>query len=81
MDVDNVPLYESLFIKTYNVCQIFPALDPLTIREKKAREVFLLFKRTSKLNKYISEVKETTEKKKSKKKIEEVDVTGQPGWY
>lgn len=69
-------------MKTYNVCQMFPGLNPIMLRQTKAREVFILFKRTDKLTKRIK--KEQEEKPiKSSKKEEMIDVTGRTdvGWY
>jgi hypothetical protein len=60
---------------------MFPALSPLEIRQTKAREIFLLFKRVEKMN-------ETSNKNKGKvgkPKEEAIDVTGMTGgiydWY
>ena len=61
---------------------MFPGLNPITLRQSKAREVFILFKRTDKLTKRIK--KEQEEKPiKSNKKEEMIDVTGRTdvGWY
>ena len=68
------------------MCQTFPALDPIKVRETKAREVFLLFRRTEKLNKKIKEQEKKYELKNSsksnKEQIQNIDVTGvDNGWY
>lgn len=39
------PLYEQLFELTLNVCEKFPTLTPISIREEDADEVILLFAR------------------------------------
>ena len=60
---------------------MFPALDPLTIREKKAKEIFLLFKRASTLNEYINKNTKNPSNIKNSKP-ESIDVTGlDTGWY
>ena len=60
---------------------MFPALNPLEIRQTKAREVFLLFKRAEEMNRTLNKNKGKTIKPR-----EEVeDVTGKTGgiydWY
>lgn len=41
----NLSLYELFFDLTVNVCERFPALDPLTIRRSNGHEVFLMLSR------------------------------------
>ena len=60
---------------------MFPGLNPITLRQSKAREVFILFKRTDKLTKRIKKEKEKEPAKPSSKE-EMIDVTGvDTGWY
>ena len=57
---------------------MFPALNPLEIRQTKAREVFLLFKRCEKMN----DMKNKEKGKNVKPKEQVMDVTGiDTGWY
>ena len=39
------PLYEQLFELTLNICEKFPTITPISIREMDADEVILLFAR------------------------------------
>jgi len=69
-----------LFIRTYNACKTFPALDPLTIRKTKAKEIFLLFRRIDTLNDNIKTVEK--KQKHTKPKEEMIDCTGKDtGWF
>lgn len=38
-------LYQSLFDLTQNLCKLYPALTPFSVRRERAKEVFLLIKR------------------------------------
>jgi len=62
---------------------MFPALNPLGIRQTKAREVFLLFRRTEKMNELLN--KEKAKKQKGTNQSDVMDVTGMTGgiydWY
>lgn len=62
---------------------MFPSLNPILMRQTKAREVFLLFRRTEILNKQIKEQeKKEKESKNSVSNNQRVDVTGlDNGWY
>lgn len=39
------PLYEQLFELTLNICEQFPTMTPISIREEDADEVILMFAR------------------------------------
>jgi len=62
---------------------MFPALNPLGIRQTKAREVFLLFRRTEKMNELLN--KEKAKKQIGTNQSDVMDVTGMTGgiydWY
>jgi len=46
-----LPLYDTLFELTVSLCDRFPAYTPTSIRETRAREVFLMVNRLNKSNK------------------------------
>lgn len=50
MGGENPPLFELLFETTVNLCEGFRGLTPISIRESRAGEVFLLMKRYAKYN-------------------------------
>ena len=69
-----------MFIRVYNVCKTFPALEPLTLRKTKARDVYKLFRKVDLLNREIDKARKKAEKQS--KKEEMIDCTGQDtGWY
>lgn len=45
-----MPLFDIFFDIEVAICEKFPALSPFDIREKEAREVFLLIERLSRYN-------------------------------
>lgn len=47
---EDIPLYDALFEIEVNVCQSFPGLDPITLREKPCGELLLLLKRMIRYN-------------------------------
>lgn len=47
---EDIPLYDALFEIEVNVCQSFPGLDPITLREKSCGELLLLLKRMTRYN-------------------------------
>lgn len=53
----NLTLYQSYFDFELQLCKLFPALSPFSIRRERAREVFLLMRRLN----------ETTRPKKVKR--------------
>lgn len=58
---DNTPLIELLFDLTVSLCDRFPALTPLSIRQAPAREVFTLVNR---YNRHYKKQKKTKDGKK-----------------
>lgn len=42
---DDSSPYENFFEMTVGLCRYFPGLTPLSLRQSKAREVFILFRR------------------------------------
>lgn len=47
---EDIPLFDALFEIEVNVCQSFPGLDPITLREKPCGELLLLLKRMIRYN-------------------------------
>lgn len=47
---EDIPLYDALFEIEVNVCQSFPGLDPITLREKPCGELLLLLRRMVRYN-------------------------------
>lgn len=47
----NLTLYQTYFDFELELCKLFSALTPFSIRKEKAREVFLLMKRLNDANK------------------------------
>lgn len=45
-----MPLFDIFFDIEVTICERFPALSPFDIREREAREVFLLIERLSRYN-------------------------------
>ena len=56
---DNTPVYDLLFEIEINLCERFPSFTPISLRQEKAREVFILIKR---YNNYSKKQKKNTTK-------------------
>ena len=47
---EDMPLFDALFEIEVNVCQSFPGMDPITLREKRCGELLLLLRRMVRYN-------------------------------